>query len=68
MRCNKKQIREDFCGACVAVPAAMVGSSMAVSSTNKKKSNKTFICVCVVVTIISILFTIYYLRTCDECR
>lgn len=69
MRHNKKnkETKENFCGACVAVPVAMVGSSMGVSSS-KKKNNKTFISICIVITIISILIAIYYLKTCNDCR
>ena len=64
---KNKDIKENFCGACVAVPAAMIGSTVGVSST-KKRSNKTFICVCIFVTIISIILAIYYLKTCNNCR
>tara|TARA_B110000211_G_C14049295_1_gene540441 strand:+ start:521 stop:760 length:240 start_codon:yes stop_codon:yes gene_type:complete len=64
----KENIKENFCGACVTVPVAIIGSSMGVSSSNKKKSNKTFICICIIFTIISIIIAIYYLKTCNECR
>ena len=65
------EIKENFCGACMAAPIAMVGSSVAISKKNKRnkrKSNKIFICTCVFITLLSIILTVYYLKTCNECR
>lgn len=67
-------IKEEFCGACIAGVAALVGAGAAGSSAgdrkkNKKKKNIIF-WTGVTVTVISILVAIYFLciKKCDECE
>ena len=37
---NFENTKEDFCGACVSLPVAMVGAGIAGASTKKGKTNK----------------------------
>ena len=63
--------REDFCGACVAIPLAIVGTG-AVGVGAKKgsygKRKKIIMFVGVAVTLISLGVAIYFLTRCKDCR
>lgn len=65
--------REDFCGACLAVPAALSGSALAgYGATAKKgkhkKTKKIVMWVGVGVTLLSVIIAVVYLKTCKKCR
>lgn len=64
--------KEEFCGACLAVPLAFAGvgaSAYGTSSRNShKKSKQIALWGGIITIIISIIITIYYLSTCSECR
>lgn len=63
-------IREDFCGACVALPLAFAGAGTATATSGDNTSNgssKIFFW-SVVISIISLIATIYFLkRNCKTC-
>ena len=65
--------REDFCGACVAGVAALVGAGAAGSTAgdrkNNKKRKKIIFWIGISITIVSILVAIYFLfiKKCEEC-
>lgn len=68
------EIKEDFCGACVAGVAALVGAGTAGVSKSgdhrkNKQKHKIIFWVGVSITIISILVAIYFLwiKNCGEC-
>lgn len=67
------EIKEEFCGACVAGIAALAGAGAAGSSSvdrkKHKKRKKIIFWVGVSITILSILVMIYFLwiKKCEEC-
>jgi hypothetical protein len=71
---NDQEIREDFCGACVAAPLALAGSgfifynSKNSSRKNYKLQKKISIWVGVIMIIISLAIAFYYLKSCDRCK
>lgn len=63
------EIKEEFCGACVAGVGALLGAGTTVaSSKTQKKYKKTIFWVGLIVTIISILILIYMLINKDSCK
>ena len=68
------EIKEDFCGACVAVPLAFAGvgaSAYGSSSKGKHKQRKKIALITGGVSILlSVLIVVYYLyiRKCATCR
>ena len=68
---NHNSNREDFCGACVAIPLAIVGTG-AVGLGAKKgsysKRKKIIMWVGIAVTLISLAVAIYFLTRCKDCR
>lgn len=65
--------KEEFCGACLAVPLAFagVGASAYGASSSRgsyKTSKKIALWGGIITIIISIIIIIYYMNTCDECR
>lgn len=63
--------REDFCGACVAIPLAIVGTGAVGVGTTKGgygKRKKIIMFVGVAVTLISLAVAIYFLTRCKDCR
>ena len=66
---DEYQIKEDFCGACAAIPIALVGGAIASSqSSNYKKNKKIILWIGVSITVISLLVAIYFLLQCKNCR
>lgn len=66
----KEETKENFCGACVAGVAALVGSGTAVSTRkNGKKTKKIIFWISVSVTVVSILIMVYllFIKKCDAC-
>tara|TARA_Y100000389_G_C17420770_1_gene496575 strand:- start:517 stop:732 length:216 start_codon:yes stop_codon:yes gene_type:complete len=68
---KEENVKEDFCGACLAVPLAMAGAGTAVGTSdykNKKKWKKILFVGGIVVAVISIIIAVWYLRTCKSCK
>jgi hypothetical protein len=66
---GKQDIKEDFCGACVAGVGALVGAGTAGMSTKaQRKYKKTIFWIGIVITIISIIFLIYMLTNQKMCK
>jgi len=63
-------IKEEFCGACVALPFAIAGVGTAgIGSRNSHKKIKIItLIVGILVTIISLIVSIYFLTRCKHCR
>jgi hypothetical protein len=70
-------IREDFCGACLAIPAAIIGgvsagagSKIKSSTKDSQKKKKTFLIISIVSFIISVIIAMYFLvfKECKECK
>lgn len=71
---NKNQnedTKEEFCGACLAVPLALAGAGAAgvgAKSKNNKKMKNILLWGGITITLISIIIVIIYLKTCKSCR
>lgn len=66
---TKNETKEDFCGACAAVPLALIGAGTA--GLGRKKhgtTKKIMLWTGVGLTILSVIIVIIYLSTCKECR
>ena len=67
-----EKTREDFCGACVAAPLAVVGAGVAGAGVKKKgshnKSKKIMLWGGISLAVVSILVTIYFWTRCKSCR
>ena len=61
------KIKENFCGACIALPIAFLGAG---SSTlgSKSKHRKKVLLISLIVTVISAFVTLYFLMSCKTCR
>jgi hypothetical protein len=66
---ENKNTKEDFCGACVAVPLAMAGLGAAAGSDlqSKKKWKKVIFFSGIAISLISIGVAIWYLAYCKSC-
>jgi len=68
------ETKENFCGACLAVPLAFVGAGVAYGSAGSKKKHKQtkkiVFWVGIAVTVLSLAVAIYYLwiKKCDDCE
>lgn len=64
--------KESFCGACAAVPLALVGAGVAGAGSTKKGSNKKTKNILLwgglFITLISIIIVIFYLKRCKTCN
>jgi uncharacterized membrane protein YvbJ len=65
--------REDFCGACIGGGIAIGSGALAgYTGTVKKgwfkKHKLILLIVSIIISVISLIITIYYLRTCSSCR
>ena len=71
---DKEDTKEDFCGACLAVPLALIGAGAgAVGSNQKGKHKKTKNIMMwggIATVVISILIAIYFLwiKKCNDCK
>ncbi len=70
-----KEIKENFCGACLSIPLAFVGVSASAygasgSRRSHKKQKKIALWVGIVTILISLLIAVYYLfiSKCSNCR
>jgi hypothetical protein len=65
-----KVIKEDFCGACLALPLAFAGAGTATATSGgddpNSKSNKIFWW-SVALTIVGLIATFWFLRGCKSC-
>lgn len=66
---TKDDTKEDFCGACAAVPLALVGAGAAGVGTKKHgKTKKIYVIVGLITVVISVVLVIWYLSTCSGCK
>ena len=68
---NKEDdIKEDFCGACIAMPLALAGAAgTGVAGKGKHGKNKKYILyIGITITIISFIVGLYFLMKCKDCR
>ena len=67
---TEEDTKEDFCGACLAVPLAMAGVGTAASSSNKKNKTikKIIFWVGIIISVISIVVAIWFLMSCEDCK
>lgn len=71
---SRKDAREDFCGACLAVPIAMVGVGVGATGATAKgrhqRTKKVLLWSGIVTVIIALLIAIYflYIKKCSSCR
>lgn len=67
-------IKENFCGACAAIPLALAGVGLSGASLKKttteeqKQKKRILLIVGISITIISLIVGIYYLLKCKDCR
>lgn len=63
------EVREDFCGMCMAIPIALAGAGVAgISSKQDYQTRKrNMICAGLVVLVIS-LFLLWYYKDCNSCK
>ena len=63
--------KEPFCGMCVSIPIGMASSGITAFSANQKgkykKHKKIIFLSGFIITIISIIVSIYFLKTCSDC-
>lgn len=70
---QSSDVKEGFCGACAAIPMALVGAGVTGFGAHQSKGrhNKqrwiTMI-IGIVITVISVIVAIYFLTRCDQCR
>jgi len=67
-----KVVKEEFCGACIAIPLALAGAGVGVAGTKQKgdhqKRKKIMLCGGIGVAIVSIIIALYYISSCKDCR
>ena len=66
---NDDNIKEDFCGACAAIPLAIAGAAGAgYGSGQHGKMKKIMLWGGIAITLISVIIVIVYLKTCKNCK
>ena len=68
---TEKEIREDFCGACLAIPVALAGAGAAGVGANKgghSKTKKIMLWGGLGVTLVTVIIAVIYLMRCKSCR
>jgi hypothetical protein len=64
-----EEVKEEFCGACAAVPLAIVGAAGAgVGSKQHGQTKKILLYSGIGLTIISVIIVIIFLLRCKDCR
>ena len=63
--------KEEFCGACLAIPFAIAGTGASIYGSKSKGTQRTkkriLLWGGLVTTMISVLIIIYFVRTCSDC-
>jgi uncharacterized membrane protein YvbJ len=66
---ENSEVKENFCGACAAIPLAIAGATGASVGTQKHgTTKKIMLWGGIAITIISIIIVIIYLKTCKNCK
>ena len=70
---NENDMKEDFCGACLAVPLAFAGVGASAygangSRKNYKKTKQIVLWVGIISIVLSLIIAFYYFKNCKECR
>jgi len=68
---HESDVKEEFCGACLAIPAALAGLGAAGIGTKKgghNKMKKILLWGGITVTIVSAIIAVIYLMKCKNCR
>lgn len=67
---KEEDIKEEFCGACVALPLALVGAGTAGlgSKGSHNKTKNIMLWGGIVLTVISLIVAIYFITRCKNCR
>ena len=68
---EQEESKEEFCGACLAIPAALAGVGAAGVGAKKgshDKMKKILLWGGIAVTVISVAIAIIYLIRCKDCR
>ena len=68
---ENSEIKEEFCGACLAIPAALAGvgaAGMGAKKGGHSKMKKILLWGGITVTVISALIAVIYLLKCKNCR
>lgn len=67
---NEESVKEEFCGACLAVPIAFAGLGVANYGSRKgyKKSKQLTFWIGIITILLSLYAIYYYTKTCDQCR
>jgi hypothetical protein len=64
-----KEIREDFCGMCMAVPIALAGAGVAGASTKKQYEKRKSIMIWTgVIVLLMSIFMMWYYKDCKSCK
>ena len=65
-----EDIKEEFCGACVAIPIALVGAGTAGlgAKGTHNKTKKIMLWCGIALTVISLIVAIYFITRCKNCR
>ena len=68
---NKEEVKESFCGACIAIPAALAGAGLSSASGKvgvSKVRRQIMLYLGVGISVISIMvFLYYYMTRCKKC-
>ena len=67
----KPEIKEEFCGACLAIPAVIAGVGVAGYGAKKgthDKTKKIMLWSGIALTIVSAAIAIYFIMRCKNCR
>ena len=67
---NSNNSKEEFCGACLTVPVAFAGAGAASYGIKgkHKKMKKIMLWSGLIITLLSIIISIYFLFRCQKCR
>lgn len=63
------EVREDFCGMCMAVPIALAGAGVAGLSSKKDYQKRKLIMISTgVMIILASMFLLWYYKDCASCK
>lgn len=66
--CTEEDVKEEFCPVCATVPLAMATTGSTLGSGLFPKYGHIITKVSIIVTVILVLLTFYYLRSCNTCK